>query len=279
MVGDRDRAEAALARGREEHLDRRRAVRRVVGVHVQVDVDQRPLRERSAQARVAGGTVAPGRELAVDRLELCRGCRVLVGEQPVLARELALHQLGGRRAARDARVEAPEEALDEAAREQRREQALRGGVERADVQRARVAQRGVGGARCERLVDVDEVELDGAEQFLDGARDVDRQRRRPPARAGYDVEHLADGEDPRLAFVGAGEQRTRVAARGAQRAARVAHPLLRARGGYDQDAMAAPGELARDASDVRVDLVVLGLPRVGRDVGDRERLGHRRERG
>ena len=40
VVGDGDRAEPLAARGREQHLDRRRAVVRVVGVHVQVDVDE-----------------------------------------------------------------------------------------------------------------------------------------------------------------------------------------------------------------------------------------------
>ena len=64
---------------------------------------------------------------------------------------------------------------------------------------------------------------------------------------GYDVEHLADGDHPRVPVVRAGQQRARVAARGAQRAARVAHALLRARGRDDQHAMAAPRELAGDA--------------------------------
>ena len=44
----------ALARGGEQHLDRRRAVVRVVGVHVQVDVDQRAAR-RAARAAAAAG--------------------------------------------------------------------------------------------------------------------------------------------------------------------------------------------------------------------------------
>ena len=40
VVGHGDRAEPARLRGRQQHLDRRRAVGRVVGVHVQVDVDR-----------------------------------------------------------------------------------------------------------------------------------------------------------------------------------------------------------------------------------------------
>ena len=39
VVGDGDRAEPALAGGREQHVDGRHAVVRVIGVHVQVDVD------------------------------------------------------------------------------------------------------------------------------------------------------------------------------------------------------------------------------------------------
>jgi len=39
VVGDRDRAQAASPRLGQQHLDRRRAVVGVVGVHVHVDVD------------------------------------------------------------------------------------------------------------------------------------------------------------------------------------------------------------------------------------------------
>ena len=62
MVGHRDRAEALLARAREQHLDRRGAVVGVVGVHVQVDVDQRPRRQPLAQRRSPVGGVAAGGE-------------------------------------------------------------------------------------------------------------------------------------------------------------------------------------------------------------------------
>ena len=62
MVGHRDRAEALLARGREQHLDGRRAVVRVVGVHVQVDVDQRPLGQPLGAARGS-----PSRRVAARR--------------------------------------------------------------------------------------------------------------------------------------------------------------------------------------------------------------------
>ena len=76
----------------------------------------------------------------------------------VARRERALHQLARGVERRGPRVEPPEEALDEAARDLRRDDPLGRRVEGADVQRPRVAQRERGGARRERLVDVDEVE-------------------------------------------------------------------------------------------------------------------------
>ena len=72
VVGDRDRAEAAVAGRLEQHLDRRRAVGRVVGVHVQVDLDQRPPGDPPPRLRVAGAVVAARGEPPVDRLELGR---------------------------------------------------------------------------------------------------------------------------------------------------------------------------------------------------------------
>ena len=232
MVGHRDRAQAPVACGREQHLHRRGAVVGVVGVHVQVDVDQRPPGQARAQLGVALA-VAGARQLAVDRLSWSGGVAPVgraaystpatlprhrataarSGTSAVLARERAGHQLRRGRQARGARVQAPEEALHEAARQQRREQPLGGRVERADVQRARVAQRRVGRARRERLVHVHEVQLDRAQQFLDRPRHVDRQGHRtamdaiavrpaPPrgsigAGPARHVEHLADGDHPR----------------------------------------------------------------------------------
>ena len=139
---------------------------------------------RSASRRASAGSPVsrvPSRgQAAVDLLELRRGV-LSICHQAVVAREVVAHELGGRRQACGARVQAAEEALHEAAGHERREQTLGGGVEGAHVERARVAQSGVGGARGERLVHVDEVELDGAQQFLDRARHVDRQRRGSPA--------------------------------------------------------------------------------------------------
>ncbi len=63
VVGDRDRAQADVARGRQQHVDGRRAVARVVGVHVQVDLDQLALGEPRPHLRAWG----PGRGAARPR--------------------------------------------------------------------------------------------------------------------------------------------------------------------------------------------------------------------
>ncbi len=62
VVGHRDRAEASGPRLGEENLDRGRAVMRVVGVHVQVDVDQRPVGEAGRDLRLGPRVVAAGDE-------------------------------------------------------------------------------------------------------------------------------------------------------------------------------------------------------------------------
>ena len=71
MVGDRDRAEPLLLGGLEQQLRRGRAVRRVVGVHVQVAVDV--VAALAAVARISGlplRVVAPAGQPAVDGLDL-----------------------------------------------------------------------------------------------------------------------------------------------------------------------------------------------------------------
>ncbi len=75
VVGDRDRAEAALARRLEQRLDRGRAIGGVVGVHVQVDVDLAPARDSPPHLRVAPRVVAARGEPPVDRLEALGGDR------------------------------------------------------------------------------------------------------------------------------------------------------------------------------------------------------------
>ena len=112
VVGDGDRPEALVARGGQQHLDRRGAVGRVVGVHVQVDVDEAPGGHAPAQRRVAAGGMPPGGHRRVDALELVghavpgqhapqrlgagaqARAQVGVGEQP---RELAPRTRRGRR--------------------------------------------------------------------------------------------------------------------------------------------------------------------------------------
>src|SRR5258708_27215188 len=138
-----------------------------------------------------------------------------------------------------------------------------------------MAQRRVGRARGERLVHVDEVERHRREQFLDRPGHVDRQRRWPSARCADDVQHLAYGDHARAAGVASLQQALGMTARRAQLPARVAHALLRARGGEHEHAMPAPRELLGDASHVAVDLVLLALPRIRGHVGDGERRGHR----
>ena len=76
MVGDRDRPEPPVARGLEQPLDRRRAVVRVIGVHVQVDVDQPPRGQPAAHGR-ASGAVTARRDAPVQVLELVRDARPL----------------------------------------------------------------------------------------------------------------------------------------------------------------------------------------------------------
>ena len=108
VVGHRDRAEALLARGGEQHVDRRGAVVGVVGVHVQVDVDQLARRQPRAHLAVgraagAGGRPRPRRAPRSARpraLQASSGAvaatasrepaaQVVVGQQP--------RQLGGQR--------------------------------------------------------------------------------------------------------------------------------------------------------------------------------------
>ena len=140
-----------------------------------------------------------------------------------------------------ARVEAAEEQLDEAARHLGREHALGGRVERADVERARVAQRDRRRARRERLVDVDEVERrDASAPPRSCARCPAAARDRAAARAG-ERQQLADAEHahaavgveqlaaadppPRLAH----ELRDRATARAPRRGARRRPARRRAR--------------------------------------------------
>ena len=205
VVGHRDRPQPCVARGRQQHLHGRGAVVGVVGVHVQVDLDQRSLASRRSSAGSPRRGCRRAARLAIDLSSARprRRRRGPGGSRPGSGGPSARPWRGGSPCGRpDARRSSPRSDGPRAWRAAR----SAGGVEGADVERARVAQGGVGGAGRERLVHVDEVELDGGEQFLDRAGDVDRQRRRAPARAAGDVEHLSDGDHPRRASVGSLEQ-------------------------------------------------------------------------
>ncbi len=162
MVGHRDRPEAAVARRLQQHLDRRRAIAGVVGVHVQVDFDQRPLRQLRPQLRVPGRVVAQRQHPPVDRFEVV-GDRPPVAPLPrrrdqlVVRREVLLQQLPGRLAGHRAGVDPAEEDLHQRPRHRGREHPLLRRVEGRDVERQRVAQRRRRDARRERLVHVDDV--------------------------------------------------------------------------------------------------------------------------
>ena len=175
-----------------------------------------------------------------------------------MAGEVALDQLLGRGAARGAGVEAAEEDLDQWPRDLGRERALVRLVEAADVERARVAQRRRADAGGEGIVDVDEVEVDAAEQAFEGAADVDRDRAGAGTRAagqgdaGTEGEHRDPGDRP----VGGGvEDRGGAGAGGGERPARLAHRRPRLRGRCDQHPVAASGELGRGPGDELVHLV------------------------
>src|SRR5207302_2961523 len=103
------------ARGREQHLDGRGAVERVVGVHVQVDVDERLCAESSLDRGIVLGDVPARCEVAIDGFERVGGGGP-IWDELVVGGEVARHQRGGGGGAGRACVEAAEKALDEAPR-------------------------------------------------------------------------------------------------------------------------------------------------------------------
>ena len=70
VVGHRDRAEADVARGRQQDVHGGRAVVGVVGVHVQVDLDQLALGEPGADLGLRVRVVALRGQALVDRLDV-----------------------------------------------------------------------------------------------------------------------------------------------------------------------------------------------------------------
>src|SRR5262249_30142644 len=97
-----------------------------------------------------------------------------------------------------------------------------------------------------RLVNVDEVQLHGAEQFLDSAGHVDRKRRSAAAGAAWGVEDLAHGDHAGLASVGSLPQARRPRPRRPPRPARGPQPRPRARGGARTPTLAARRESSED---------------------------------
>ena len=295
VVGDRDRAEALLARGRQQHLDRRGAVAGVVGVHVQVDVDQRSLRQPPLQRpdrRSGCAGAPPGRGRSASSSSAARHRIRSVVEQLVVAGEVALHQLGGRRQARGARVEAAEEGLDK-----RRATSVESSRSVGAWKVPTLSEREWRSAALEVLgangsCTWTKSSGDAAQQLLDRARDVDRQRGRPPpGRWGPADRACSAGRAPRRRRSRAARRRRYPSAVPPRR-----RPSLAASGFCSRAAPAREArtrscerdgastrtrwprarELARDALDVGVDLVLLRLPRVRRHMGDREpfRRGH-----
>ena len=263
MVGHRDRAQALLARGREQHLDRRRAVVRVVGVHVQVDVDQRP--RRRARRAAPGRRAASWRRAAssrVDRLEL-------VGRAVVVGRRAGSRRGSGAPSAR------PSPAGSRCARPGGRRSSPRSAARRS-VESSRSVEEWkepTFSAREWRSAALDVLGANGSctctkssstvlsSSSIVRATSIGSAGGAPAARRRGDVEHLADGDHarrrrrrcPRAALCGS-------PARGAQRPARVAHPLLRARRREISTRCPRRESSRGDARDVRVDLVVLAPP-------------------
>ena len=132
---------------------------------------------------------------------LPRGALLEVGagvDHGVVAGEVALDEVARGGEARGAPVEPPEQELDHLARHLGRDEALGGRVEGADVERARVAERGRRRAGRERLVHVQEVELGAVEQLLERGRHVERQRHRPAAAEGQRLPHGDDRSAARV---------------------------------------------------------------------------------
>ena len=151
-------------------------------------------------------------------------------DQLVGAGKEALHQVRGGAAARRARVEPAEEDLHQGSRHLGGEDALGRLVKAADVERAGVAKRDRGRAGRERVVHVDDVELDPAEQLLERAAEVDGHRRRARGRAARHRQARAHRQHRRPAIAagplplpGAVEQRRRPLAGSPDHTARLAN--------------------------------------------------------
>ena len=169
----------------------------------------------------------------------------MAGEEP-------LDQVLGGRATRRPRVEPTEEDLDQRPRDLGRERALVGLVKAADVERPRVAQRGRGDARGERVVDVNDVEVDAAEQALERLADINRQRRGAGPRPAWHRDPAAERENAGALAL---EQRRRVLLGFLDRRPRLANGAPRIRRRRDHHPVATLDQLGGDPGDEVVDLV------------------------
>ena len=180
---------------------------------------------KRAQEQPQGAALLLVREHDLGRPIVLRGPALEIrtrADHGVVAREVALDQVAGRRVARRAAVEAPKEQLHHLARHLRRHEALGGRVERADVQRSRVSQSGRRGARRKRLVHVHEVELGPVEEILQRARHVERHRHRAGAP---EWKRLPDRDHGGAALLG--PQRLRIGVQRPDLGAALPHELAR----------------------------------------------------
>ena len=138
--------EAALARGGEQHLDRRRAVVRVVGVHVQVDVDQLALGAAARAPRAArSGSWRRAASSRVDRLDARRRRAPTTSSRRAARRARAAARAAP--ASRDQPLELGGEHVDVAGLEQQPELAVAAAPPRRPAGARRPARRPAPSAR------------------------------------------------------------------------------------------------------------------------------------
>src|SRR6185312_5684825 len=186
----------------------------------------------------------------------------------VLAGEEALQELPCGLVAGQTLVDPTEEDLDQHPGHLSGEHPLDRLMEGRHVEGLRVPQRCRPGARGERLMDVEQVDRDGAQQALQRTADVERQWRRAPPRTARQGDALADREHAGVFTL---QHRRRIRAGLADQP-----PALPDRGpglrrGDDQDSVATLGKLFRGPPDELVDLVPRP-PWMGADLRDREGL-------
>ncbi len=171
---------------------------------------------------------------------------------------------------REAGVEAAEALLAHAARDRCGEGAVRGAVERRDVQRAAGFERGGGNRRRQRVVEVAEVEGDAVEEQLERACDVDGYNALAAAGA-HRQRRFADRDVDRRAA----RLRDELLGLSGEHAAAGADRRAVAAGRDDHDAVAALGESRGEQAGVPRRLVVI-VDRPRADLGDQERasIGH-----